>query len=69
MNNYGAADRELSIIERFAAGSFAGGFSQSAIYPMEVRGGCVRWAGGVYWGIICLCGGGNGATVSLSLIL
>ncbi|XP_018022019.1 calcium-binding mitochondrial carrier protein SCaMC-1 isoform X3 [Hyalella azteca] len=36
MKNFGAADRELSIYERFAAGSFAGGFSQSVIYPMEV---------------------------------
>ncbi|KAF2359649.1 Mitochondrial substrate/solute carrier [Trinorchestia longiramus] len=36
MRNCGAADRELSIVERFAAGSFAGGFSQSVIYPMEV---------------------------------
>jgi solute carrier family 25 phosphate transporter 23/24/25/41 len=37
VKNLGAADRELSIYERFAAGSFAGGFSQSVIYPMEVR--------------------------------
>ncbi|KAB7499906.1 Calcium-binding mitochondrial carrier protein SCaMC-2-A [Armadillidium nasatum] len=32
----GSADREVSVYERFVAGSFAGGFSQSAIYPLEV---------------------------------
>ncbi|XP_023234013.1 calcium-binding mitochondrial carrier protein SCaMC-3-like [Centruroides sculpturatus] len=30
--------RELSIYERFMAGSIAGGISQTVIYPMEVRG-------------------------------
>lgn len=30
------ANKELSIVERFAAGSIAGGFSQSVIYPLEV---------------------------------
>ena len=29
-------NRELNIYERFIAGSFAGGFSQSIIYPLEV---------------------------------
>ncbi len=29
-------DRDLGISERFLAGSLAGAFSQSAIYPMEV---------------------------------
>ena len=28
---------ELGIAERFAAGSLAGVFSQTAIYPLEVR--------------------------------
>ncbi|KAF0289177.1 Calcium-binding mitochondrial carrier protein SCaMC-1-B [Amphibalanus amphitrite] len=32
----GERPREISIYERFAAGSFAGGFSQTVIYPMEV---------------------------------
>jgi len=32
----GDSDREVSIYERFAAGSFAGTFSQTVIYPMEV---------------------------------
>ncbi|KAK8720168.1 hypothetical protein OTU49_013540 [Cherax quadricarinatus] len=32
----GSRERELSIYERFVAGSFAGGFSQTAIYPLEV---------------------------------
>ncbi|XP_045623014.1 mitochondrial adenyl nucleotide antiporter SLC25A23 isoform X1 [Procambarus clarkii] len=32
----GCKERELSIYERFVAGSFAGGFSQTAIYPLEV---------------------------------
>ena len=30
------SQRELSILERFAAGSLAGGISQTAIYPLEV---------------------------------
>ena len=30
-------NHELSIYDRFAAGSFAGGFSQTVIYPLEVR--------------------------------
>lgn len=29
--------RELSMLERFAAGSIAGGISQTVIYPLEVR--------------------------------
>ena len=29
-------NRELNIYERFIAGSIAGGFSQSIIYPLEV---------------------------------
>lgn len=33
----GTDTRELGIDERFIAGSAAGGISQSAIYPMEVR--------------------------------
>lgn len=33
----GSKERELTIYERFVAGSFAGGFSQSVIYPLEVR--------------------------------
>lgn len=32
----GDREREISIYERFAAGSFAGSFSQTVIYPMEV---------------------------------
>lgn len=32
----GQDNRELSIYERFVAGSIAGGISQSAIYPLEV---------------------------------
>lgn len=32
----GSKERELTIYERFVAGSFAGGFSQTAIYPLEV---------------------------------
>jgi len=32
----GDMDRELKIYERFLAGSFAGAFSQSVIYPLEV---------------------------------
>lgn len=32
----GNDSREISIYERFAAGSMAGGISQSAIYPLEV---------------------------------
>ena len=32
----GDDSRELSIYERFVAGSIAGGISQSAIYPLEV---------------------------------
>lgn len=32
----GSKERELSIVERFVAGSFAGGISQSVIYPLEV---------------------------------
>lgn len=32
----GGKERELSIFERFVAGSFAGGISQSVIYPLEV---------------------------------
>lgn len=32
----GSRERELSIVERFVAGSFAGGISQSVIYPLEV---------------------------------
>ncbi|XP_037081671.1 calcium-binding mitochondrial carrier protein SCaMC-1-B-like [Pollicipes pollicipes] len=32
----GDRPRDISIYERFAAGSFAGGFSQTVIYPMEV---------------------------------
>ncbi|XP_068208078.1 mitochondrial adenyl nucleotide antiporter SLC25A24 isoform X2 [Palaemon carinicauda] len=32
----GRKERELTIYERFVAGSFAGGFSQTVIYPLEV---------------------------------
>ncbi|XP_045133974.1 calcium-binding mitochondrial carrier protein SCaMC-2-like isoform X4 [Portunus trituberculatus] len=32
----GRKERELTIFERFVAGSFAGGISQSTIYPLEV---------------------------------
>ncbi|XP_066961950.1 mitochondrial adenyl nucleotide antiporter SLC25A25 isoform X2 [Macrobrachium rosenbergii] len=32
----GSRERELTIYERFVAGSFAGGFSQTVIYPLEV---------------------------------
>ncbi|XP_065221111.1 mitochondrial adenyl nucleotide antiporter SLC25A23 isoform X3 [Planococcus citri] len=32
----GTSTRELTIYERFAAGSFAGSFSQTIIYPLEV---------------------------------
>ncbi|KAK8402448.1 hypothetical protein O3P69_000691 [Scylla paramamosain] len=32
----GSKERELTIFERFVAGSFAGGISQSTIYPLEV---------------------------------
>ncbi|MCL4123890.1 UNVERIFIED_CONTAM: hypothetical protein GTU68_043961 [Idotea baltica] len=32
----GNPNREVTVYERFVAGSFAGGFSQSAIYPLEV---------------------------------
>ncbi len=31
------AVNEVSVVERFAAGSSAGAFSQTVIYPMEVR--------------------------------
>ena len=34
--NRGNPNREITMYERFAAGSFAGGFSQSVIYPLEV---------------------------------
>lgn len=33
----GSDNRELSIYERFVAGSMAGGISQTAIYPLEVK--------------------------------
>jgi solute carrier family 25 phosphate transporter 23/24/25/41 len=33
----GDADRDMLLWERFLAGSLAGGFSQSVIYPFEVR--------------------------------
>jgi solute carrier family 25 phosphate transporter 23/24/25/41 len=33
----GETPREMRVHERFVAGSFAGAFSQSVIYPMEVR--------------------------------
>lgn len=33
----GQDNRELTIYERFVAGSIAGGISQSTIYPLEVR--------------------------------
>lgn len=33
----GQDNRELNIYERFVSGSIAGGVSQSAIYPLEVR--------------------------------
>lgn len=33
----GDCDRELQLHERFAAGSLAGGISQTAIYPLEVK--------------------------------
>lgn len=32
----GSNTRELTIYERFVAGSFAGSFSQTIIYPLEV---------------------------------
>lgn len=32
----GNTNRELTIYERFVAGSLAGGLSQTAIYPLEV---------------------------------
>ena len=32
----GSNTRELTIYERFVAGSFAGSFSQTVIYPLEV---------------------------------
>lgn len=32
----GSRTKDLSIFERFMAGSLAGGFSQSLIYPLEV---------------------------------
>lgn len=32
----GSRKRELTIYERFVCGSFAGGFAQSVIYPLEV---------------------------------
>lgn len=32
----GSGTRELRVEERFLAGSFAGAFSQSIIYPLEV---------------------------------
>ena len=31
-----SSTNELTIYDRFAAGSFAGGFSQTVIYPLEV---------------------------------
>ena len=31
----GNANRDLTIVERFCAGSFAGVFSQTMIYPLE----------------------------------
>lgn len=34
----GTSTRELTIYERFVAGSFAGSFSQTIIYPLEVSG-------------------------------
>ena len=33
----GDTDRDLQLYERFMAGSLAGGFSQSVIYPLEVN--------------------------------
>lgn len=33
----GSSTRDISIYERFVAGSFAGGFSQTVIYPLEVN--------------------------------
>jgi solute carrier family 25 phosphate transporter 23/24/25/41 len=33
----GVDNRDLSIYERFVAGSAAGGISQTAIYPLEVN--------------------------------
>jgi solute carrier family 25 (mitochondrial phosphate transporter), member 23/24/25/41 len=33
----GSSSRDISIYERFVAGSFAGGFSQTVIYPLEVN--------------------------------
>lgn len=33
----GSSSRDISIYERFVAGSFAGGFSQTIIYPLEVN--------------------------------
>lgn len=32
----GSRTKDLTILERFMAGSLAGGFSQSLIYPLEV---------------------------------
>lgn len=39
----GSKERELSIYERFVAGSFAGGISQSVIYPLEVGYLCFKY--------------------------
>lgn len=39
----GDRPREITIYERFAAGSFAGSFSQTVIYPMEVWVGQRSW--------------------------
>lgn len=32
----GDSDKEITVAERFAAGSVAGAFAQTAIFPMEV---------------------------------
>lgn len=37
----GTQSRELSIYERFCAGSLAGGVSQTIIYPLEVSLNCL----------------------------
>jgi len=49
----GNSNREICFAERFASGSFAGGFSQTVIYPMEVLKTrlCLRMTG-QYKGII-----------------
>lgn len=52
----GSRDRELTIVERFVAGSFAGGISQSVIYPLEVRHSYLAWSIGKHHPCnVCSC--------------